>query len=74
MPPRRSWATMLAFLRAHLPLLVKGDICTAAQSFDTHRQMPARFNPAGSGSSRQGIAVLTFNHLSEYHVGLKSSG
>lgn len=24
-PPRRSWATTLTFLQAHLPLLVKGD-------------------------------------------------
>lgn len=65
---------MLAFLQAHLPLLVKGDVCKAARGFDTRRQMPARFNPAGSGASRQGSAAPAFNHLSEYHVRLRSSG
>lgn len=49
MPPRRSWATVLTFLWVHLPLLVKGDVCMATQGFDTHRQTPARFNPADLG-------------------------
>lgn len=51
---------MLSFLQAHLPLLV----CMAAQGFDAHRRMPGRFNPAGWGAVRQGIATPTFNHLS----------
>lgn len=58
MPPRRSWATTLTFLQAHLPLFV----CMAAQGFDACRQMPGRFNPAGLGAVRQGIATLAFNH------------
>lgn len=73
MPPW-SWATMLTFLLAHLSLLVKGDVCTAAQGFDACRQeTPVTFNPDGSGPGRQGIAAPIFNHLSEYHMSLLQS-
>lgn len=64
------WVTTLTFLQAHLPLLV----CMAAQGFDARRQMPGKFNPAGLGAVRQGIATPTFNHLSKGQVSLKSLG
>lgn len=70
MPPRKSWATMFTFLQAHLPLVIS----ISAKGFDSCRQMPGRFNPAGLGAVRQGIATPTFNHLSKCQVSLAGSG
>lgn len=56
------------------PCLSKVIVCMAAQGFDACRQMPGKFNPAGLGADRQGIATTTFNHLSKCQVSLKSSG
>lgn len=37
MPQRMSWATALAVPQTHLPLLVKGDVCTAVGGFEACR-------------------------------------
>lgn len=74
MPSRRNWTTNLAFLQVHLLVHAKDDVCVATQRFDTCRQMPVKFNPAGLGVSKQGAASSVSNNLSEGNTSLKSSG